>query len=451
VKYEPYEYQKTATRFIEDNIASALLIDMGLGKTVITLTAINDLLFDSFLVKKVLVVAPLRVARYTWPNEIKKWDHLKNMKYSLITGDKKRREAAVEQEADVYIINRENLQWLVENYKFDYGMVVVDELSSFKNHKAKRFKALMSVRRNIKRIVGLTGTPAGNGYMDLFAEYKLLDFGERLGRYITAYRNMYFEPDKRGKDQIYTYKLKPFMEERILQKINDITISMKAEDYLNMPEKINNAYKVYLDADAKSKYLDLKKELVLSMKGKDITVANAATLVTKLSQMANGAIYTDEGDVEDIHDHKLDALEDLIESANGKPVLVAYWYKHDLRRIRMRLEKLDVVYQNLDSDKSISDWNEGKIQVGLIHPASAGHGLNLQHGGNIIIWYGLTWSLELYQQTNARLYRQGQKEKTVVIYHIIAEDTIDERIMRVLEGKESTQDMLLEALKLEVS
>ncbi len=447
MKYKPHDYQKYAADFIITHPISALLLDMGLGKTSITLTAINNLLFDSFEVHKVLVVAPLRVARDTWSAEIEKWEHLKNLRYSVVVGTEQERLNALRTPADIYIINRENVQWLVEEsgLPFDYDMAVIDELSSFKNHQSKRFKAFMKVRPKLKRIVGLTGTPASNGLMDLFAEFKLLDMGERLGRFIGQYRNAYFQPDKRNGMVIYSYKPLPDTEQRIYDKISDITISMKATDHLTMPELLCTEYTVQFSDKEREKYDRLKKDLVLSTEDNEVTAANAASLSNKLSQMANGAVYSNDESVIEIHDRKLDALEDIIESMNGKPLLVAYWFKHDLERIRKRFE-----VREIRSSEDISDWNSEKIPVALIHPASAGHGLNLQSGGSTLVWFGLTWSLELYQQTNARLWRQGQTADTVVIQHIVAKGTIDEQIMKALKTKDTTQAALITAVKAEV-
>lgn len=447
MKYSPHDYQRYAAEFIITHPISALLLDMGLGKTSITLTAINDLLFDSFEIHKVLVVAPLRVARDTWSAEIEKWEHLKNLRYSVVTGTAQERISALCIPADIYIINRENVQWLVEESGliFDFDMAVIDELSSFKNHQSKRFRAFMKVRPKMKRIVGLTGTPASNGLMDLFAEFKLLDMGERLGRLIGQYRNAYFQPDKRNGMVIYSYKPLPNDERQIYDKISDITISMKAADHLKMPELISSEYTVQLSENEKEKYDRLKKDLIFSTEDNEVTAANAASLSNKLSQMANGAVYSDDESVIEIHDRKLDALEDIIESMNGKPLLVAYWFKHDLERIR---KQFDV--REIKSSDDISDWNSGKIPVALIHPASAGHGLNLQSGGSTLVWFGLTWSLELYQQTNARLWRQGQTADTVVIQHIIVKGTIDEQIMKALKTKDTTQAALITAVKAEV-
>jgi SNF2 family DNA or RNA helicase len=444
MKYNPHDYQRYAAEFIITHPISALLLDMGLGKTSITLTAINDLLFDRFEIHKVLVVAPLRVARDTWSAEIEKWEHLKNLQYSVVVGTAQERISALCIPADIYIINRENIQWLVEEsgLPFDFDMAVIDELSSFKNHQSKRFRAFMKVRPKLKRIVGLTGTPAGNGLMDLFAEFKLLDMGERLGRLIGLYRNTYFQPDKRNGMVIYSYRPLPNAEQQIYDKISDITISMKAADHLKMPELISSEYTVQLSEKEREKYDSLKKDLVLSEDNEEVTAANAASLSNKLSQMANGAVYSDDESVIQIHDRKLDALEDIIESMNGKPLLVAYWFKHDLERIRKRFD-----VREIKSSEDISDWNSGIIPVALIHPASAGQGLNLQDGGSTLVWFGLTWSLELYQQTNARLWRQGQTADTVVIQHIIAKGTIDEQIMKALKTKDTTQAALIAAVK----
>lgn len=447
MKYVPHDYQQYATEYIKSHPVAAVLLDMGLGKTAISLTALLDLLFDSFEAHRILVIAPLRVARDTWPAEIEKWDHLNMLTYSVAVGTEKDRKAALMRDADIYIINRENVQWLVEQsgIPFTFDTVIVDELSSFKNHQSKRFKALMKVRPRIKRIVGLTGTPSANGLMDLWAEYKVLDMGQRLGRFIGMYRNNYFRPDKRNGQIIYSYKLLPGADKAIYKQISDITISMKATDHLKMPELVMNTHTVELSDDEREHYDELKQTLVLQLPEKEITVANAAALTGKLLQMANGAIYDDDGDHIHIHDRKLDALEDLIEGANGKPVLVAYWFKHDLERIKSRFK-----VREIKSSSDIREWNAGKIPVAVIHPASAGHGLNLQTGGSTLIWFGLTWSLELYQQTNARLWRQGQQD-TVVIHHIITDDTVDGRVLKALQSKEKIQDSLIAAVKAELS
>ena len=453
MEYDPHDYQRYAISYIEEHPIAAVLLDMGLGKTSITLTALNDLLFDSFDVHKILVVAPLRVARNTWSAEIGKWDHLVDLKYSVAVGTEKERIAALSRQADIYIINRENIPWLIEKsgMDFDYDMIVIDELSSFKNWQAKRFKALMRVRPGVKRIVGLTGTPSSNGLMDLFAEFKLLDMGKRLGRFISKYRDNYFRPDQMNGPIVYSYKLRPGAEEAIYEKISDITISMKATDHLKMPELINSSYYVVLDEKEQLIYNSLKEEMVLQLPGGDVTAQNAASLSGKLLQLANGAIYKDSGEVQPVHNKKLDALEDIIEAMNGKPLLVAYWFKHDLQRIEQRLTEQKIPFERLDSDSSINRWNKGQISVALIHPASAGHGLNLQSGGNTLVWFGMIWSLELYQQTVARLWRQGQQSGTVVVQHILTSGTIDERIMKVLLQKGNTQARLIDAVKAEVS
>ncbi len=444
MNFSPHNYQAYAIDYIETHPIAAVLLDMGLGKTVISLTAIADLLFDSFEAHRILVVAPLRVARDTWPAEIEKWEHLQHLTYAVCVGTPKERRAALLSGADVTIINRENLGWLIDSsgFDFDYDMVIIDELSSFKNHKSKRFQALMKVRPHVKRIIGLTGTPSSNGLMDLWAEFKLLDFGERLGRFITHYRNDYFIPDKRNGEIIYSYKPMPYAEDAIYRKISDITISMKSTDHLQMPELISSQYEVQLSEEETQRYEELKADFILELPEGEITAANAASLTGKLSQLANGAIYDDDGNILEFHDRKLDALEDLIEAANGKPLLVAYWFKHDLQRIKKRFD-----VREIKSSKDITDWNNGDIPVAVIHPASAGHGLNLQAGGSTLIWFGLTWSLELYQQTNARLWRQGQTSGTVVIEHIITKGTIDERILKALSLKEVTQNALIDAVK----
>ena len=443
MKYKPHEYQSYATEFILSHPISAVFLEMGLGKSVITLSAIFDLCLDSFLVCKVLVIAPLRVARDTWPAEINKWDHLKGLSYSVVVGTEKERIDALKKQSTVYIINRENVDWLVHKsgIPFHFDMVVIDELSSFKSYGAKRFKSLLKVRPSVKRIVGLTGTPSSNGLMDLWAEFRILDLGQRLGRYISHYRNTYFKPDKRNAQIVFSYKPLPGAEEEIYNQISDITISMKSTDYLKMPEYVSNEVFVTLSEKEWKVYSDFKEDMVANLGDEEIDAVNAAVLSGKLLQMANGAVYDSENKAHVIHDKKLDALEDLIEGANGKPVLVAYWYKHDLERIKDRFP-----VKQIQSSKDIEDWNDGKIPIAVIHPASAGHGLNLQSGGSTLIWFGLTWSLELYQQTNARLYRQGQRD-TVIVHHIITKNTIDEDVLLALTKKEKTQDALIDAVK----
>jgi len=449
MQYNPHDYQKYAIGYIESHPVSAILLDMGLGKTSIALTAIDNLLFDSFDAHKVLVVAPLRVARDTWPAEIVKWDHLSDLIVSVAVGNTAERVQALKATADIYVINRETLCWLIDEsgLPFDFDTVIIDELSSFKNHQAKRFKSLMKVRPKVKRMIGMTGTPSSNGLMDLWAEFKLLDMGARLGRFITAFRSNYFMPDKRNGQIIYSYKPLPGAEPSIYQKISDITISMKSTDYLKMPELIRSEHTVVLSEKEAKRYDELARDLVLELPGGEVTAANAAALSNKLCQMANGAIYADGGETQVIHHQKLDALEDIIEAAAGKPILVAYWYKHDYERIVEKLRSIKVSFSKLDTAESIRKWNNKEIPVGLIHPASAGHGLNLQAGGSCIVWFGLTWSLELYQQTNARLWRQGQTAETVVVQHIVTKGTIDERILRALSLKDKSQSELIDAVK----
>lgn len=442
-KFIPHEYQKYAIEYILNHEISALLLDMGLGKTVITLTALDELIRNRFEVGRVLIIAPLRVARDTWTSEIKKWEHLHGLSYSVAIGKESERLAAFKKSANIYIINRENVEWLIEKsgIKFNFDMLVIDELSSFKSHQTKRFHTLMKKRPLVKRIVGLTGTPSSNGLIDLWAEFKLLDMGERLGKYVTQYRENFLTPDKRNGQTIFSYKPKDGAKEEIYNRISDITISMTSTDFLKMPLLIENRVEVSMNESEKKIYEEMKKEMTVRLGEKEIDAVNAAALSNKLLQMANGAVYDADRKIIKIHDKKIDALEDLIEGANGKPVLIAYWYKHDLARIKNKF-----FVREIKSEKEISEWNAGKISVGAIHPASAGHGLNLQSGGSTIIWFGLTWSLELYQQTNARLWRQGQKN-TVAIHHIITKNTIDENVMKALTEKNKTQSALIEAVK----
>lgn len=448
-------YKKIASQpgYIITHPIAAILLQMGLGKTAILLSAANDLLFDYFEIRRVLIIAPLRVAQLTWSDEIQKWDHLHNIKYSIAVGTPLKRKKAMEAQADIYITNRESVPWLCDNYPDFFTkdtMIVIDELSGFKSYQAKRFKALMKMRPKVDRIVGLTGTPSSNGLMDLFAEYKLLDMGCRLGRFIGQYREWYFKPDKRNGPIIYTYKLLPGAEDAIYEKISDITISMRSADILKMPELINSEYRVKLSDEELNTYKQLKNDLVVNLPCGEITAANAASLSGKLSQMANGAVYSDDNSIIHVHDRKLDALTDIIESMNGNPLLVAYWYRHDYDRITKHLTENNIPFEPLKSEESIRRWNEKKVLVGLIHPASAGHGLNLQSGGNTLVWFGLTWSLELYQQAVARLWRQGQTSGTVVIQHIITKDTIDERVMKALSEKDNTQAALIDAVSAEI-
>ena len=446
---ELHSYQKYAAEFICSHPASAILLDCGCGKTVITLTAISELLWNRFEARKVLVICPIRVAQ-VWQEEAAKWEHLRGLKVVLAIGSAEDRRKALAQDADIYVINRENVQWLVDNIAWSWDMLVVDELSSFKNHKAKRFRALMRVRPKVSRIVGLTGTPTGNGLMDLWAEYRLLDLGARLGRFIGGYREEYFRPDKTNGYIVYSYKPLTGAEERIYRRIADITVSIRCTDVLKMPELLSSPYEVKMSDEEMNIYRKLKNDLVLDLKDGEITAGNAAALSGKLAQLANGAIYNDDGTAIEIHSRKLDALEDIVEAQCGKPFLLAYWFRHDLDRIERKLRSLNVGFAKIDTPESITAWNAKKIPVGLIHPASAGHGLNLQRGSNTLVWFGLTWSLELYIQTNARLWRQGQESETVIIRHIVTKGTIDERIMKSLVRKEMTQDSLLEAVKQEV-
>jgi len=443
MRYVAHNYQNYAKDFILAHKVAALFLDCGLGKTITTLTAINELMYDSFEISKVLIIAPLRVAQSTWKEEIEKWDHLNLLRYSIAVGDEKERLKALKQNSDIYIINRENVDWLVtkSGIDFNFNMLIIDELSSFKSHTSKRFKSLLKIRPYFERVVGLTGTPSSNGLMDLWAEFRVLDLGERLGRYITHYRNEYFLPDKRNGAVIFSYKPQPNAEERIYRRLADMTISMKSTEYLKMPELILNELEINLDEEDQIKYKKFKKEMVMTIQEKEIDAINAASLSNKLIQLANGSIYDEDKKFYEVHNKKLDKLEEIIESANGKPVLVSYWFKADKERIEKRFK-----VREIKTADDIKQWNKGMIDLALIHPASAGHGLNLQSGGSTLVWFSLTWSLELYQQTNARLYRQGQKD-TVVIHHLITKNTIDEDIMKSLKRKDKTQEALMRAVK----
>ena len=448
MEFKPHPYQQYAIEYIESHPTAALFLECGLGKTAITLSALQSLMLDSFEVKRCLIVAPLRVARDTWPAEIEKWDHLKGLTFEVAVGDEKTRIAAIKNamrnNTRIVIINRENVPWLIANTPWIYDMVVLDELSSFKSSKALRFKALRKIRPRIERIVGLTGTPAPNGYMDLWAQFRILDQGERLGKFITHYRKEYFtlDPFKKFAD----YEIKPDSAKRINNKIADITVSMQAVEHLKMPELLKQQEIITMSESEYGRYQELKRKKVLQLGDEKVTAKNAASLCGKLSQLANGAIYDEDGKNLEVHERKLDALEDLIEEANGKPTLVAYWFKHDYERIKKRIPGV----REIKTSEDIKDWNDKKIKVGLIHPASAGHGLNLQQGGSYMIWFGLTWSLELYEQTNARLWRQGQKSQTVVIKHIIAKGTVDEMIYEALINKHVTQSALMNAVRAQI-
>lgn len=445
--YEPHPYQEYATNRILEQDAVGLFLAMGLGKTVSTLTAVDQLLYDRFEVAKVLVIAPLRVAKKTWPDEVKKWDHLKHLQISRVLGAEKERMVALRVKADIYVINRENVEWLVDYYGKDwpFDMVVIDELSSFKSTKARRFRALRKVRPFINRIVGLTGTPAPNGLIDLWPQIYLLDQGQRLGKTVTGYRDRYFEPDKRNRTTVFSWRPKDGAEEVIYNKLEDLCMSMSAEDWLDMPERIDRIIQVQIPGPARIQYDQLERDLLLPFTDGDVTADTAGILSNKLLQLANGAVYDEFGGVKEIHQAKLEALDDVIEAANGMPVLVFYWYQHDMDRIRQHIPAARL----LDTEDDIEEWNQGQIPVMMAHPMSAGHGLNLQAGGNIITWFGLTWSLELYQQANARLHRQGQ-EKSVIVHHLVAEGTIDEDVMKVLAGRDLSQKALLDAVKAKI-
>lgn len=442
MKYCPHDYQAFATNFILDHPVCGLILDMGLGKSVITLTALWDLLLDRFDIGKVLIVAPKRVAEDTWPKELAKWDHLDGLSYSLVMGTEDQRRAALQKRAKLYIINRENVAWLVAKCPWQFDTLVLDELSSFKNSKAQRFRALKRVRPKVKRVIGLTGTPRPNSLLDLWPQMYLLDMGQRLGRFVGGYRERFFVPDKRNREIIYSYKPREGAEEKIYELISDICISMKAVDHLNMPPIISNTIEVRMSPKEQGLYDEFQRNMVLQLEGEELDALNAAALSSKLTQMANGAVYGEDKRVFEIHNRKLDALEDLIEAANGQPLLVAYWFKHDLERIQKRFPSIRMI----DKPQDIDGWNAGKIPVALIHPASAGHGLNLQEGGSTVVWFGLTWSLELYQQLNARLWRQGQKH-TVVIQHIVTTGTQDEDIMAALSQKDLEQNFMYKAIK----
>mgnify|MGYP002711946337 FL=1 len=448
MKYEPHDYQRHTTQFIIDHPECAIFLGMGMGKTISALTAIEALKNDYFDIGKVLVIAPVRVARDTWPAEIEKWDHLADLTVSPVIGTAKQREAAANRDADIYTIGRETIPWLVKHHgsRWPYDMVVIDELSSFKNPQAKRFKALKKVRPKITRIVGLTGTPAPNSLLDIWAPFRLIDNGQRLGKFITHYRDQYFLPDKRNGQVIYSWKIRPGADQAIYDNIADITVSMKTTDYLTLPEVTRHHIEVTL-APKEQKMIDtLKKDLVLELGADTIDAENAATLSLKLQQLAGGAIYNEDGTaVIEVHDQKLRALLELVDQADGNTMLVAYWFKHDRDRILSAIPNARV----LDTKQDFQDWNAGKIPVGLIHPASAGHGLNLQAGGHIMVWFTTPWSLELYEQANARLNRQGQTEPVSII-HIDTANSIDQDVHAALARKDTTQSALIAAVAAEL-
>ncbi|TGV30728.1 DEAD/DEAH box helicase [Mesorhizobium sp. M00.F.Ca.ET.186.01.1.1] len=451
MKYKPHAYQSYCINRLLTDKALGLLLDMGLGKTVITLTAVNDLKFNRFAVSKVLVIAPKKVAEATWAKEAAKWDHLQMLRVVPVLGTLQKRIRALNTPADIYVINRENVQWLVEYYRnaWPFDMVVVDEFSSFKNHEAKRFKALTWVRKHISRFVGLTGTPAPNGLLDLWAQIYLLDEGQRLGKKLTHFRERYFEPDQRDRDRVFNYAPKPGGEEAIKQLISDICVSMKAEDYLELPDCTSVTVPVILDAKAQKAYKTLEKEMLLEVDEATIDAGTAAVLTNKLLQLCNGAVYDEDRNMVEIHRCKIEAFMERVEALNGKPALVFYNFQHDLARIKKALAETGLRVRELKSPKDEDDWNNRQIDILLAHPASAAYGLNLQAGGNHVIWFGLNWSLELYQQANKRLHRQGQTEK-VIIHHLIVEGGVDEDVMEALENKGATQAGLMEALKARV-
>lgn len=447
MEYIPHKYQEYCTNRIVSDQSIGLFLDMGLGKTVITLTAVNELLYLRFDVNKVLVIAPKKVAETTWSTEAAKWDHLKHLRVAKVIGTVQQRIKALNTPADIYVINRENVPWLVDydsnNWRFD--MVVIDELSSFKSNKAQRFKSLCYVRQHIKRFVGLTGTPASNGLIDLWAQVYLIDQGERLGKKITYFRDRFCNCEPHG-GHFTTYSMKDGAEDSIKAAISDICISMKAEDYLSLPECITVEVPVYLDSKAKKQYEEFEKNMLLEVDENTLDAGTAAVLSGKLMQFANGAVYSDSKEVVPVHNCKLDVLTETIEGLNGQHALLFYNFQHDLMRITERLAKSGLVIRQLKTEKDQQEWNEGKIDILLAHPASAGYGLNLQKGGHHIIWYGLNWSLELYEQANKRLHRQGQQDK-VIIHRLITQDTRDTVVAASLEGKADVQNSLLESLK----
>jgi len=456
LEFTPHDYQKMAIDHILEKPKSGIFLDMGLGKTVITLTALDELIYNRFEINKVLIIAPLRVAETTWSAEVEKWAHTRHLRLSKILGPRKQRVQGLWKDADIYLVNRENVVWLVDELDsalgqgWDFDMVVIDELSSFKSPKAQRFTKLRKVIARSKRVVGLTGTPAPNGLIDLWSQMYLLDQGERLGKTITGYRERYFAPNQRNAQVVFNYKLKEGSENSINNKISDICMSMKAEDWLDMPERLEVKQSVKLSQKEQEAYDEFERTCYMDFVDGEVSAVTAAALTNKLLQYTNGAMYKADGDYVETSTKKLDALEEIIELANGKPVLVFYSYRFDKERIRLRLKKSKLKIAEIKNTEDIENWNSGKVDILLAHPASAGHGLNLQAGGNIIVWFGLTWSLELYQQANARLWRQGQKE-TVIIHHLITQGTADEAVMRSLLSKHDVQEELLEALKAKVN
>lgn len=448
MEFKAHKYQQYCIDRVINDDKLGLMLDMGLGKTIITLTAIQDLIYNRFQVGKVLIIAPKKVAEATWTDEIAKWDHLKLLTASLVLGSETKRIKALAANADIYVINRENVVWLVNYYKtaWPFDMVVLDEWSSFKNHQAKRFKALKLIRGKISRIVGLTGTPTPNGLIDLWAQIYLLDQGERLEKTVGKYREKYFNPGRRNQNIVFNYELKQGADSSIQNRISDICISMKAEDYLELPDVIYEQIPVVLDTKAQRAYAELEANMVLELEQDEITVASAAALSNKLLQLANGALYDEDRQVHEVHDCKVERFMELIEQLNGKPALVFYSFQHDLDRLRKALDKTNLRVRLLKTVQDQKDWNDKKVDILLAHPASAAYGLNLQQGGNHVIWFGLNWSLELYQQANKRLHRQGQQEK-VIIHHLVTKGTRDEDVMAALESKGDVQEELLNSLK----
>lgn len=450
--FKPHAYQQYCIQKILDIPKLGLFLDMGLGKTVITLSAIRQLMYDRFQVCRVLIIAPKKVAEGTWTLEKDKWDHTKILKVSQVLGSMQKRIRALHMPADIYITNRENVVWLVDYYRnsWPFDMVVVDESSSFKSHKAKRFKALAAVRGHIRRLVELTGTPSPNSLADLWAQVYLLDGGQRLGERYTHFRERYFQPSQWGyAGMIYSYEAKPGSEDSILRSISDICISMKAQDYLQLPDMIYDDVPVMLDSKAEKAYRELEKQMVLELPEdeEEISAASAAALSTKLQQLANGAVYDDDHQYHEIHSCKIEAFLELIEALQGKPVLVFYSFQHDRERILAVLEKQkNLRVRELKTVQDQRDWNAGEIDVLLAHPASSAYGLNLQEGGNHVIWFGLTWNYELYSQANRRLHRQGQKQK-VIIHHLVTKGTRDEDVLEALQRKENVQNWVMESLK----
>lgn len=443
--YKAHYYQDVATNMIIDNKSCGLLLDCGMGKTVATLQAIDDLMYDYFEIDRVLVIAPKKVARDTWIDEVNQWDHLKHLDVSVVIGTASQREKALRRRADIYCINREMVSWLVDRYrsKWPFDMVVIDELSSFKSSKAQRFKDLKKVMPLVKKVVGLTGTPTPNGLIDLWPQMYLLDRGERLGKTVSSYRRKYFSPGMTNGHVVYNWRLNKGSSEAIYKAIGDICISMQSVDHLKMPKRIDNIISVRMNEKARRLYRQMEKDLLLPFVNGDVVAANSAVLSNKLLQMASGAVYDEEQGIKKIHDAKLEALQDLIESANGQPVIIFYWFKHDYERIKKILPDA----RDLKTHEDMNEWNRGEIPILLMHPASAGHGLNLQHGGHIAVWFSLPWSLELYQQANARLYRQGQDSDTVILHHLVAEGTVDEQVIKALRCKSMGQDELMKAVK----